>query len=104
MGIGWTEIVLILVVALVLLGPSRFPAAARRLGSYYREIKDSFGAMEREFERAVELDETTGQAVPGNGQEASAPVGGTEHSTDGCQPVLSNDATGESLTDEVKPR
>jgi|GEM_PF-1960684 len=64
MGIGWTEIVVVLIVALVFLGPSRFPAAARKLGSYYREFRDALGTMERDFEKAVDADESPDQAQP----------------------------------------
>lgn len=53
MGIGWTEIVLVLIVALVVLGPARFPAAARRMGKAYREIRDALGTVRDEVERAA---------------------------------------------------
>ncbi len=40
-GIGPMEMVIVLVVALLILGPKRLPAAGRSLGSGMREFKDS---------------------------------------------------------------
>jgi len=41
--IGPTELVVVLVIALVVLGPKRLPAAARSLGQGMREFKDGIG-------------------------------------------------------------
>ena len=38
-GIGLWEVVLILGVALIVLGPDRFPELARGAGKFFREIK-----------------------------------------------------------------
>lgn len=40
-GIGLQELLLIMVVALIVLGPQRLPEVARSLGKFYREIKGS---------------------------------------------------------------
>lgn len=40
-GIGFQELLLILVVALVVLGPQRLPEVAKSLGKFYREIRGS---------------------------------------------------------------
>ena len=40
-SIGPTEIVIVLVVALLVLGPKRLPAAGRSLGQGLREFKDT---------------------------------------------------------------
>lgn len=40
-GIGFQELLLILVVALIVLGPQRLPEVAKSLGKFYREIKGS---------------------------------------------------------------
>jgi sec-independent protein translocase protein TatA len=40
-NIGPTELIIVLVVALLILGPKRLPAAARSVGQGIREFKDS---------------------------------------------------------------
>ena len=40
-NIGPTELIIVLVLALVILGPKRLPAAGRSLGQGMREFKDS---------------------------------------------------------------
>jgi sec-independent protein translocase protein TatA len=40
-NIGPTELIIVLVIALVILGPKRLPAAGRSLGQGMREFKDS---------------------------------------------------------------
>jgi len=40
-GIGFSELILIFVVALLVLGPKRLPEVARTLGKFYREIKST---------------------------------------------------------------
>jgi sec-independent protein translocase protein TatA len=41
MGIGLPELMIVLVIALLVLGPKKLPAAGRSLGSGMREFKDS---------------------------------------------------------------
>ena len=40
-GIGMTELIIVLVIALIVLGPKRLPEAGRSLGRGMREFKDS---------------------------------------------------------------
>ena len=44
-GLGAGELLLILAIALVVLGPKKLPDAARSLGRGLREFKDSVGNM-----------------------------------------------------------
>ena len=49
--IGPMELVIVLVIALLILGPKRLPAAGRSLGSGIREFKDSIsGRGDRDAE------------------------------------------------------
>jgi sec-independent protein translocase protein TatA len=52
MNVGPMEIVLVLVVALVVLGPKKLPDAGRSLGKGMREFKDSLSGEARSEERA----------------------------------------------------
>lgn len=53
-GIGPMELIVVLVLALVVLGPKRLPDAGRALGKGLREFKDSVSGddEERDAERA----------------------------------------------------
>jgi sec-independent protein translocase protein TatA len=46
-GIGMTELIIVLVIALIVLGPKRLPEAGRSLGRGMREFKDSLSGGER---------------------------------------------------------
>jgi sec-independent protein translocase protein TatA len=50
--IGPLEIVLVLVIALVVLGPKRLPEAGRSLGRGMREFKNSISGARREDDEA----------------------------------------------------
>ena len=45
-NIGPTEVILVLVIALLVLGPKRLPVAARSLGQGIREFKDSIAGRD----------------------------------------------------------
>ncbi|MDA0172521.1 twin-arginine translocase TatA/TatE family subunit [Solirubrobacter taibaiensis] len=47
-NIGPMELAIVLVVALLILGPKRLPAAGRSLGRGLREFKDSVTGVERD--------------------------------------------------------
>jgi sec-independent protein translocase protein TatA len=54
-NIGPMELVVILVIALVILGPKRLPAAGRSLGQGLREFKDSLtSATKLDEPRSIE--------------------------------------------------
>lgn len=42
-GIGWPEIVVILIIALIVFGPKRLPEMGRSLGKGIREFRGSLG-------------------------------------------------------------
>jgi sec-independent protein translocase protein TatA len=47
-GIGPTELVIVLVIALIVLGPKRLPEAGRAIGRGMREFKDSLSGDRRD--------------------------------------------------------
>jgi sec-independent protein translocase protein TatA len=56
-NIGPMELVIVLAIALIILGPKRLPDAGRSLGRGIREFKGAIsGADERDRERTAELD------------------------------------------------
>lgn len=55
--IGFSELTLIAVVALVVLGPERLPGAARTVGALLRKARNSFESVKAEVEREVRAEE-----------------------------------------------
>lgn len=53
-GIGFQEILLILLIALVIFGPKKLPDLARSLGKGVAEFKKAAEDMKKSFEEAVE--------------------------------------------------
>lgn len=57
-GIGMPELVVIMVVALIVLGPKRLPEAARGLGKAFAELRRATSGITEELDNAqVMLDE-----------------------------------------------
>ncbi len=52
--VGFSELVLVLVVALIVVGPERLPTVARRLGIYLRKAREAFGSVKQEVERELD--------------------------------------------------
>ncbi|PTS82030.1 twin-arginine translocase subunit TatB [Pseudomonas sp. HMWF032] len=55
--IGFSELVLVGVVALVVLGPDRLPGAVRTAGLWIGRLKRSFLSIKQEVEREIGADE-----------------------------------------------
>ncbi len=55
--IGFSELVVIGVVALLVLGPERLPGAARTLGSFVRKARQSWDSVRTEFERQIAVED-----------------------------------------------
>ncbi|WP_213875628.1 Sec-independent protein translocase protein TatB [Pseudomonas sp. dw_358] len=56
-GINFSELLLVGLVALVVLGPERLPGAARTAGLWVGRLKRSFNAIKAEVEREIGADE-----------------------------------------------
>ena len=56
-GISFSELLLVGLVALVVLGPERLPGAARTAGLWVGRLKRSFNSIKQEVEREIGADE-----------------------------------------------
>ena len=55
--IGWLEILAVVVIAILVLGPKEFPIALKKIGSYIGKIKSIFSNFQKEISSATsELD------------------------------------------------
>ncbi|MGH8434647.1 MAG: Sec-independent protein translocase protein TatB [Pseudomonas sp.] len=56
-GISFSELLLVALVALLVLGPERLPGAARTAGLWIGRLKRSFNTIKQEVEREIGADE-----------------------------------------------
>ena len=47
--IGWLEILAVVIVAILVLGPKEFPVALKKIGSYVGKIKGIFSNFQKEI-------------------------------------------------------
>ena len=47
--IGWLEILAVVVIAILVLGPKEFPVALKKIGSYIGKLKNTFSNFQREM-------------------------------------------------------
>ena len=58
--IGWLEILAIVVIAILVLGPKEFPLALKKIGSYFGKLKNTLSNFQREVSsvtKDIDLDE-----------------------------------------------
>ena len=46
--IGWLEILAIVIIAILVLGPKEFPIALKKIGSYFGKLKKTISSLQRE--------------------------------------------------------
>jgi twin arginine-targeting protein translocase TatB len=54
-GIGWAELLLIAIVALVVVGPDKLPEAARQTGKFYGRLQRLWSEARADLRTEVEL-------------------------------------------------
>ena len=46
--IGWLEILAIVIIAIIVLGPKEFPIALKKIGSYFGKLKNTLSNFQKE--------------------------------------------------------
>ena len=52
--IGWLEIIAIVIIAIIVLGPKEFPIALKKIGSYFGKLKNTLSSFQREVNTVTE--------------------------------------------------
>ena len=47
--IGWLEILAVVIIAILVLGPKEFPIALKKIGSYIGKLKNTFSSFQKEI-------------------------------------------------------
>jgi sec-independent protein translocase protein TatB len=73
-GIGPTELIVLLVLALIVVGPERLPQMAGQIGKAIRDFRQMSGDVTGEFQRAFQLDDLDRPPTPVMTDEVIAPT------------------------------
>ncbi len=60
--IGWLEILSVVIIAILVLGPKEFPIALKKIGTYIGKFKNTLSSIQREVSSAtqdIDLDKDT---------------------------------------------
>ena len=52
--IGWLEILAIVIIAILVLGPKEFPIALKKIGYYFGKLKNTLSSFQREVNSVTE--------------------------------------------------
>jgi len=52
--IGWLEILTVVIIAILVLGPKEFPIALKKIGSYVGRLKNMFSSFQKEVSSMTE--------------------------------------------------
>ena len=52
--IGWLEILTVVIIAILVLGPKEFPIALKKIGSYFGKLKNALSSFQREVNTVTE--------------------------------------------------
>ena len=52
--IGWLEILAVVIIAILVLGPKEFPIALKKIGSYFGKFKNALSNLQREVNSVSE--------------------------------------------------
>lgn len=91
-NIGGLEIIMVLLVALIVLGPTKLPDAARQLGKFVTELRRISGGFQRELREAIQ-DPIIEAEARARGAVESAKKQAVEPFTNASTPVQSTDST-----------
>ncbi len=52
--IGWLEILTVVIIAIIVLGPKEFPIALKKIGTYFGKFKNTLSSFQREVNSVTE--------------------------------------------------
>lgn len=115
MGISFQELILLLMIGLIVLGPERLPRVANQLGSWLGQARRMTRVMKRQLEDELNLDRQydmlpparTRHSTPGSyappPADSNAPVTDEAEKDDTYSPAHGADEVGLGVGDDPKP-
>ena len=62
--IGWLEILAIVIIAILVLGPKEFPIALRKIGSYIGKLKNTISNFQKEVSSVAQEVDIKEEIIP----------------------------------------
>tara|TARA_B100000886_G_scaffold340555_1_gene311213 strand:+ start:13074 stop:13280 length:207 start_codon:yes stop_codon:yes gene_type:complete len=54
--IGWSELLVIIVLAILIIGPKDFPIVVKKIGSYVKKVKSYITEIQDDIENVTDID------------------------------------------------
>ena len=54
--IGWSELLVIIVLAILIIGPKDFPVVVKKIGSYVKRVKSYITEIQDDIENVTDID------------------------------------------------
>ena len=54
--IGWSELLVIIVLAILVIGPKDFPIVVKKIGSYVKKVKSYITEIQDDIENVTDID------------------------------------------------
>ena len=64
--VGFSEMFLVFVIALIIIGPERLPAVARKVGLFIRKTKSAFQQITQEVQKELDTEELNKKLAENN--------------------------------------
>ena len=64
--IGWLEILFVVIIAILVLGPKEFPVALKKIGTYIGKFKNTLSSLQREASNITQEVKLEEESTPNN--------------------------------------
>ncbi len=54
--IGWSELLVIIILAILIIGPKDFPVVVKKIGSYVKKVKSYITEIQDDIENVTDID------------------------------------------------
>jgi len=103
-GIGFPEIIVILIVALIVVGPSKLPDLARSLGKAFNEFRRMADEVKETIEEEINMEEPLKETVENKETASEANKGETAATIKDTRYTMHNEGEGEDQRAETQEK
>jgi sec-independent protein translocase protein TatB len=105
-GVGFSELVILFLIGLIVLGPERLPRVANQLGNWIGQARRMTRVMKRQLQDELDVEKMPdikppGASVPGGEQQAASQP--ANENDDTFSPAHGVDGVGSGVDDDIAP-